>query len=81
MLMCFQLFDKQRKKANIQLLLNVQSTHIRETKYDYLYQITHIFGVHYPNTISSKQCNTYIYRNAIKAAEGHNFIELKSCIR
>lgn len=81
MLMCFQLFDKQRKKANIQLLLNVQSTHMHETKYDYLYQITHVLGVHYPNTFSSKQHNTYIYRNAIKAAEGHHFIELKSCIR
>lgn len=63
MLMCFPLFEEQRKKANIQI------------------QLMHAIGVHSPNTSSSSQQNIFAYRNTIKPAKGHNFIELKSWIR
>ncbi len=70
----FPLFDEQRKKANIQILWHVQSSHMRETKYDYLHQLVRAIGVHW-------QQNTFTYRNTIKAATGHHFIELESWIR
>lgn len=78
MLMCFPLFEEQRKKANIQI---VQSSHMHVTKYDYLHQLMHAIGVHSPNTSSSSQQNIFAYRNTIKPAKRHHFIELKSWIR